>query len=410
MHAQTMEWQNHPSLVPPYHHGLRQVDARKTKLALHEPQNFSVMNPNSTHKNQFDKIRILAALVVIFSHHFPLANQAAPTWLENPLLHWSMTGGVAVMTFLTISGYLVTASWLRKPQFLPFIWNRFLRIWPGLFVSVMVSVFVFGLIFTTSSAHEFLSSWMTKEFILKNISLFRSSGLLPNVYTNLRCVNCVNGVYWTIPLEFTCYLVLGVLGLIGALRYKFIANTIGVLYIATFIVFFNSDFTGLLRLWIEYPAYFVAGALIAMNQDWFSRHGKVALLIAAPLAIGLYFFTPYKGCARILLLPMLIVFIGNLPSTDNWFTRLGDPSYGIYLYGYPIAQSVLSLWPKLDFVSSMLVTFALAIAAGYASWYLVESRALRLKSIWSRHPKTKSQSSMRPGSRESAHVTDVSRL
>ena len=42
------------------------------------------------HKNQFDKIRILAALVVIFSHHFPLTGTRAPAWLENQWLHWSV--------------------------------------------------------------------------------------------------------------------------------------------------------------------------------------------------------------------------------------------------------------------------------------------------------------------------------
>ena len=176
------------------------------------------MSNSQSHHNQFDKIRILAALAVIFSHHFALANYPAPSWMTSPFLHWAMIGGVAVMTFLTISGYLVTTSWLRNPQFLPFIWNRLLRIWPGLFVSVMLCVFFFGLIFTTLSAHDFLTSGTTKHFILSNLSLFQFSGQLPDVYTNLRCVNCMNGVYWTIPMEFMCYLVLGFLGLAGAFQ------------------------------------------------------------------------------------------------------------------------------------------------------------------------------------------------
>ena len=65
------------------------------------------------HQNQFDKIRILAALAVIFSHHFPLAGAPAPAWVANPWVHWAMFGGVAVMTFMCISGYLVTLSWYR---------------------------------------------------------------------------------------------------------------------------------------------------------------------------------------------------------------------------------------------------------------------------------------------------------
>ena len=59
--------------------------------------------------------------------------------------------------------------------------------------------------------------------------------------------------------------------------------------------------------------------------------------------------------------------------------RLGDPSYGIYLLCCPIQQAVYALWPGLPFLVSMLLALVLSIAAGYASWHVVESPALRLK-------------------------------
>ena len=52
---------------------------------------------------------------------------------------------------------------------------------------------------------------------------------------------------------------------------------------------------------------------------------------------------------------------------------------GIYLFGFPAAQMVQARWPGLPFAASLLLTLALACAAGYASWHAVESRALRLK-------------------------------
>ena len=42
-------------------------------------------------------------------------------------------------------------------------------------------------------------------------------------------------------------------------------------------------------------------------------------------------------------------------------------------------QAVQALWPQMPFVSGMLLAMGLALAAGYASWHLVEAPALRLK-------------------------------
>ncbi len=67
-----------------------------------------------------------AASAVIFSHHFHITGTRPPAWL-----HSDMVGGVAVMTFFTISGYLVTLSWLRDPRVLAFVAKRLVRLWPG---------------------------------------------------------------------------------------------------------------------------------------------------------------------------------------------------------------------------------------------------------------------------------------
>jgi peptidoglycan/LPS O-acetylase OafA/YrhL len=57
-------------------------------------------------------------------------------------------------------------------------------------------------------------------------------------------------------------------------------------------------------------------------------------------------------------------------------TALGDPSYGIYIYAYPIQQ----LFAHLRLAPNEWVLFAEATVVsaivGYLSWHLVEKRAL----------------------------------
>ncbi len=334
------------------------------------------------HKNQFDKIRILAALVVIFSHHFPLTGTPAPAWLENQWLHWSVTGGVGVMVFFCISGYLVTLSWYREPHFLPFLWKRVLRLWPGMLGSVLCGVIVFGIAFNALTLGQYLNSPTTWRFLGTNLTLLKEFPFLPGTFPLNPVPHVMNGVYWTIPMEFACYLVLALLGLVTVLRRPRLFQALLLVYIAGFLGWANPDFTGSIRHWIEYPAFFAAGALVALHKGWFDRHAGKLLLVATPVLVATYFLTPYIATSRFLLLPVMVLYLGNLPARDSWFSRLGDPSYGIYLYGYPIAQTVVALWPDMDFWPSLALTCALAIGAGYASWLLLESRALRYKGLF----------------------------
>ena len=180
----------------------------------------------------------------------------------------------------------------------------------------------------------------------------------------------------------SCFLVLKGWALMGDAVSHAVLPGIVLAYIAGFLIFANYDFTGQIRHWIEYPAFFVAGSWIALHNDWFMRNGKRILLIAGPILLIIYFFTPLTATARFFLIPLFVIYIGNLPAKESWFTRLGDPSYGIYLYGFPIAQSVIAVAPKLNFWVSLSLALILAIMAGYASWLLLESRALRLKNLF----------------------------
>lgn len=290
------------------------------------------------------------------------------------------------MVFFCISGYLVTQSWYRQPEFPLFLWKRVLRLWPGMLGSVIFGVFLFGLLSSNQTLADYLRSPATWHFFWINLTLIQEYGTIPGTFANNPRPGAVNGVYWTIPMEFTCYLVLAGLGLFGILRKTAIFKTILLIYIAGFLWLSNPDITGRINHWIEYPAFFAAGALIALHQEWFRRHGGKLLLCIIPFLAVIYFLTPYSGTSRFLAIPPLIIYLGSLPARETWFSRLGDPSYGIYLYGYPIAQSVEALWPDMGFLTSLLLTFALSICAGYASWIFIESRALRWKNS---HPSFK---------------------
>lgn len=162
-------------------------------------------------KNNFEFLRIFAALAVLISHHFPLSNLGEPS-----IPGVISLGGVAVMIFFSISGFLVTQSWLSDRNAFRFLLRRFLRIWPALTMVVFLSVFVLGPILSSLSISEYFLHKATWDY-LKNI-LMKIHFLLPGVFTDKPGGAAVNGSLWTIPFEVRCYIALGILGALTLLR------------------------------------------------------------------------------------------------------------------------------------------------------------------------------------------------
>lgn len=115
-------------------------------------------------------------------------------------------------------------------------------------------------------------------------------------------------------------------------------------------------------------------------QDVCMKHLKsiafvISILVSLFILIGNQYF------ALFLILPALIIILGNMSTPilrkAGYF---GDLSYGIYIYAFPVQQTIvmlanngLSLW--LELITSFFITIMLA----FLSWHLVEKPALKLK-------------------------------
>jgi peptidoglycan/LPS O-acetylase OafA/YrhL len=95
--------------------------------------------------NNFDALRLLLALMVLYSHCFHLVVRAG-NWV-NPLEFTrgqTFLGGIAVDGFFVISGFLITASWQRSKGLVDYLRRRILRIYPGFVVAALVCLLVVG--------------------------------------------------------------------------------------------------------------------------------------------------------------------------------------------------------------------------------------------------------------------------
>jgi peptidoglycan/LPS O-acetylase OafA/YrhL len=76
-------------------------------------------------------------------------------------------------------------------------------------------------------------------------------------------------------------------------------------------------------------------------------------------------------------LAYVTVFVGLQNPSKTIITRAADYSYGIYLYGFPLQQTVSQLLPahRIWYIN-VLLSVPLAFCCAYLSWTFVESKVL----------------------------------
>jgi peptidoglycan/LPS O-acetylase OafA/YrhL len=329
--------------------------------------------------NNFDTLRLVAATSVIFSHAFLLGEG---TQDPEPLMR--LTGGqtilgvVGVFVFFTISGFLVTQSFDATGSPGRFLIKRALRIYPGLLVCLVVSAFAMGPFISDLPAAAYFRGSGAYTYVTSNFSMLMPANTLPGVrFSGYSAGSVVNGPLWTLPCEVVMYLVVFALGILRALDLRVMLALVALGMVCLWFDTSSSDYFIGGALWLL--PFFAAGMALYRLRDKGIFRARVALVAFA----GLVLSVPLN--AFILLFPLfgsyLVIYLAleqRLPFFNA--ARFGDLSYGLYIYGWPVEQVLVRLhggamaWPTL-FALALPITAALA----FASWHLIEARALRLK-------------------------------
>jgi peptidoglycan/LPS O-acetylase OafA/YrhL len=331
-------------------------------------------------QNNFDTLRLLSATAVIFSHAFLLATGRQDGEPLMVLTHGqTILGVVGVFVFFVISGYLVTQSWERAPSLPRFALKRALRIYPGLAACILVLAFGLGPFVSSLQLGDYLSSYGTYDFLVANLLLHTDHNSLPEVwFTGRDLGHILDGPLWSLPVEVAMYVMVAILGAARLLRVGVLLPllAVGLLAIAVDTSQWRDwGFTGSV-LWLL--AFFVIGMLLQQLPLERALDGRIALLALA----GLIASVPLH--AFILLFPLcggyLVIYLALHPALPVIpAARFGDLSYGLYIYGWPVEQTVLYLRPDATWWELFLIAYPATAVVAFLSWHLVEKRALRLK-------------------------------
>lgn len=333
--------------------------------------------------NNFTLIRLIASLLVLLSHCFYLKG-----FNTDPLVQLSKTlslGTLAVYFFFITSGFLITKSWFRINNVLQYLRNRALRIFPALIVSVLFCAFVVGPVVTNLPVKEYFQNNGTYNFLI-NSTLWKIVYYLPCSFLANPYPGAVNGSYWTLPMEFFLYIIVAVLGVFSILkRRKIMVALIVILLLTDFYLtakFASSSF-GLINMDLKKllicGIYFIAGSLIYLYKDKLIVTKALTLLLLVAYLISL--FTPWSRYLGYLFLPYLTISLAlvDIPIIKK-YPRSHDLSYGVYLYAFPVQQTLVHFFGgNINIILLFVFATAISLALAALSWRFIEKPSLRYK-------------------------------
>jgi peptidoglycan/LPS O-acetylase OafA/YrhL len=334
--------------------------------------------------NNFNLLRLLAALTVIYVHSFAVLGLPADRTVTLGEVGVSLSD-IAVDVFFVTSGFLVTGSLVNRGSLIKFLWARALRIYPALWVMLVLTVFALAPALTTWPLADYMTSPKTREYFEKCATLLGGvRWSLPGVFESLPLKGEFNGSLWTLPVELRLYLTLAaawfLLSLAPGVRLKAMAALAPIAVALLFIEIVRGQIFGAPFNPSDIRAYmFFCGAALYLWRDRVPLGAAPLLAILAAFAIAALdrsaFFIAY-----LILLGPLIMHLAYLPggairTVNGW----GDFSYGVYIYAFPIQQTLAFLSPAMPLTTMIVSACSLSLFAGALSWRLLEKRALALK-------------------------------
>jgi peptidoglycan/LPS O-acetylase OafA/YrhL len=330
--------------------------------------------------NNFDFLRLFAAGLVLVSHLYPLSGMKQDRVLR--FLDSLGLGTLGVSIFFVISGYLVMKSWARDPDPQRYASRRVLRIYPALIGVVLIAMLLLGPLVTKLSLLDYFSDLLFLSY-LNVLLLFPMSYALPGVFYDNPYSISVNGPLWTLPYEATMYLLLplfarpklrdSALFWVSIAALFIIASTLSRGPYFQTVWFMNPE-------WLYYfGAFFFYGAALAALER---KIGAPNLAVAGVFLLTLIFswHTEWSALIRLLLLGYVVIAVGvrRTPFLSS-ASRCGDFSYGIYIYAFPVQQTLVHFGLGTSVLLNLLYLVTITVALAVLSWVFIEKRALLMK-------------------------------
>jgi peptidoglycan/LPS O-acetylase OafA/YrhL len=369
----------------------------------------------SGRENGVGLLRFSLALSVIITHSGILGFNRGDLF-GGVFRNQQAVGGLAVAGFFVLSGMLITRS-ARRTGFLRYCWHRALRIFPALWVCLIVTAFVVAPLIALHERGSLNGFWTEADggpfgYVHLNMWTGIRQGGIHNLlvgttpWGRVTKTSVFDGALWSLVYEMFCYLIVGSLLVSGVLRNarRLMPIMAAVLYVRIVLDFrlssswtggevagydrFDAHWFGTIDMhWIVYLGFlFFAAGSLELYRERVPIHDGLGLaslaLSLGSLLLGGWFVIGYPAFVY-----LMVWAACRLPRWTHWVGRKNDYSYGIYIYGLVGQQVLASLgWNRWGYWPYLAMAIAAAWTAAFLSWHLVEKHFLKLKNWTPQYP------------------------
>lgn len=299
----------------------------------------SLSECTKTRENNLNVIRFIGAVLVIYSHSFPLTANGID-YLGRITDGQIDCGGVAVSLFFFYGGFLICKSMFRLQTAKNFFKARLIRIIPPLALVTCVLTFIIGPLFTTYSAAEYFSNGNTYKYLLNSVFVLVHE--LPGVFSLNSYGATVNGPLWTLPVEFLCYIMCYVLyrfQMLKEKRLKWVAILAVLLYTIAYNILGSVPLIGAA---LRPVMLFFVGICCYVYREYIPIKHTYALIAGIGCVVG-----AWLGIFNVIIFVcftyvLLWTAFGMKHKWSTFGSRF-ELSYGMYLIGWPIQQILCDL-------------------------------------------------------------------
>ena len=326
--------------------------------------------------NNFDILRLVTAMLVLVNHSLVHLQIPVPDWYS------VVQQFQPVPMFFIMSGFLISASLERNSDIQQYFTNRFSRIFPGLWVCVLLTVIAFYMFAGVNFFHVEAVPWLIAQFV---------GFIYTPSFLNQFGFGSYNGSLWTLVVELQFYVILPIIYIVYR-RLQLKSNRYFVLlFLITVATAFllrspflssisNSTVQKLARYSFTSHAYLFLAGVLMQRFKWYQSplmRGK-AIYWAGAYLIASYLLPP-SPISYIIEMLMLacstLSFAYTLPGLASRWLGKRDISYGVFLYhGVPL--SLLVEWQLSGNVWYMAIVGGTTILLAWFSFRFVESPAL----------------------------------
>jgi peptidoglycan/LPS O-acetylase OafA/YrhL len=350
--------------------------------------------------NNFDLIRLFAALQVAAVH---MITDFKLSGADAAVIDFGLRLFPGVPVFFVISGFLISQALERSKSINQYYRNRCLRIFPALWVCLVVST---GLVFTCAA--KSIGPVSTSGWLLWWAAQMTAFQAYCPAFLRPFGTGALNLSLWTIPIELEFYLLLPAIYTLLGLNRRRGNVPLAILLAASLALrctyapngmFDRTGTSGYVlttvapHLWM-----FLVGVLVQRNwsnlRQWLESRFLRWLLgylllraIVARLHVGL-------GGLEInplLLLPLTGVVMAGATSARSFSNRIlrhNDISYGIYIYHMPTVNVMVQLGAAASALS-VVIALTISLCAATVSWkadretVLSAQKSLHRRLTWS---------------------------